>query len=403
MIRPPLRAPARRRPARHRARAILRALRIAAVAVAVASLASCATFPDTGPRQWHDKPEGGSPLAAPPKVPEQTPEQEPPPANTPPGRPGAPVGCQDPDPLVVATCLDPVSAIAVLPDGQSALAAQRETGRIMRVEKGKPSQLLATVPVDAASGGLKGLVLSPSYDEDRLLYAYIATATDHRVVRVTPDGSTVPIFTGIPRTAGNDSGTIGVSRDDALIVATGADGSADSPGSLAGKILKIDTFGKPFKGNPDPRSPIYSSGLHAPGGMCTSPENGITWVTDRAPGRDALYRVSAGQLAPPAWDWPDQPAVAGCIAQPDSLAVAERGGSALFVLQTKRALASFTGSPSTALNGIYGRVSAATLGPDGTAWLGTENRGRGGPIVSSDDRVIRLPHIGGGTGGSGPE
>src|SRR5439155_26754486 len=97
------------------------------------------------------------------------------------------------------TCLDPVSAIAVLPGGEYALVAQRATGRIMKVAKDKPSALVATVPVDASGGGLKALVLSPSFDEDQLLYAYAATPTDNRLVRVTLEGQVTPVLTGIPR------------------------------------------------------------------------------------------------------------------------------------------------------------------------------------------------------------
>ncbi len=370
------------------------------LAIAVTLLAGCATFQDTGARQWHDKPQEGGPLAAPPRVPDQPPESEQP--AQPPGSPGgqaSPNGCVDPDPQVVATCLNPVSAIAVMPDAQSALVAERATGQVFQVQKGKPAQLVSSIPVDAASGGLISLVLSPSYDEDQLLYAYIATPADHRVVRIAPGDPPVPVLTGIPRSTGSDAGALAVGRDGALLVATGSAGGDN--GSLAGKLLRIDTFGHPLKDNPNPASPIYSSGLQTPGGLCVSPTDGTVFITDHLSDRDVLYQATPGQLGTPAWSWPDRPGVAGCTAPPGAIAVAERTSSALFLLHTSPQ-GGFTGVPQTMLAGTYGRLGPATLASDGLIWLGTNNKGAGGPIVSSDDRVIRIQPPSGGSG-SGPD
>jgi glucose/arabinose dehydrogenase len=365
----------------------------------VTLLAGCASFPDTGPRQWHDKIENGGPLAAPPRIPDD-PQDSPPPPPPPaaPGQGSGPNGCVDPDPQVVATCLDPISAVAVLPDAQSALVAERATGRVLRVEKGKDPQLVATVPVDPSGGGLIGLVLSPSYAEDQLLYAYAASPADHRVLRIALGSPPTPILTGIPRTSG-DAGALGVGPDGALLVATGADSATPAPGSLAGKVLRIDTFGRPFPGNPDPRSPVYTSGLRSPGGMCTAADSGVVWVTDHLADRDVLQRAVPGPVGNAAWSWPDRPGVSGCVAGPGTLIVAERGASALFLLHST-APGAFTGTPQTLMANTYGRFGPAALAPDGLLWLGTVNKGAGGPVASSDDRAIRIqpPSAGGGGG-----
>jgi glucose/arabinose dehydrogenase len=362
-------------------------------------LAGCATFPDSGPRDWHAKLEGVGELGGPPVVPEPT-SPPPPPGSGGAGRSGqpqAPSGCVDPDPQVVATCLEPVGAIAVLPDGRSALVGERITGRVLRVERGSEPVLVTTVPVDASGGGgLTGLVLSPSFIEDQLVYAYVTTSADNRVVRIAPGEPAKPVLTGIPRGATNNGGALSVDVDGSLLVATGdAGGDPAQPGSLAGKLLRIDTLGRPARGNPDPASPVLSSGLRAPGGMCTDPMTTATWVTDRTGTQDVLHLVVPGPLSAPAWTWPERPGAAGCMAQPGLVAIAQTGTASLFVLRPDEK-GTFTGAPETLLVGTYGRLAAAALAPDGLLWLGTVNKAGGAP-VPSDDRVIRIqPPAGGG-------
>ncbi|WP_051233289.1 PQQ-dependent sugar dehydrogenase [Pseudonocardia asaccharolytica] len=380
-----------------------RTVRVLAAVLLGLMLAACASFPDSGPREWRDKIEGAGELGGPPSM------LEPPPPGGPDGQQGgevpergreqAPSGCDDPDPQVVATCLDPIGAIAVLPDSSSALVGERSTGRVLRVERGVEPQLVTTVPVDPRSGGLTGLVLSPSYAEDRLVYAYASTPEDNRVLRLAPGEPPKPVLTGIPRGPADNGGALGTDTQGALVVATGAAGGAGAdPRSLAGKVLRIDTLGRPMPDNPDPASPIFSSGLRSPQGVCTDRMGGTTWVTDRAATQDVLYRVGPGALPPPAWTWPDRPGVAGCTAEPGVVAVAQTGGKSLFVLRPADGGA-FNGDPQTVLANVYGRLAAAASGPDGLLWLGTVNRDGGAKAapVPSDDRVIRIqPPSGGG-------
>lgn len=380
---------------------------VPAVLVALLTLAGCAQFPQTGPLDWQPKPDLGVEAAPRPELPGTALPGSPgspgrPARPSPSGAAAAPQGCADPDPQVVATCLAPISAVAVLPGGQAALVAERSTGRVLRVEKDKPPVVVATLPVDpTGGGGLTGLALSPSYDEDELIYVYVTTPTDNRVVRLAVGDVPKPVLSGIPRGATGNAGALGAGADGALLVATGDAGDAAAPaapGSLAGKVLRVDEFGRPLPTNPDPASPVFTSGLHTPGGLCTDPGTGTTWVTDRAGMRDVLYRVAPGAVATPAWAWPDRPAVAGCAVSPGMLAVALTGASGLFVLHlTPEGV--FAGTPQTVLSGTYGRLSAAATGPDGLIWLGTTNKSGGGPVVSSDDRVVRIqPPSGGGSG-----
>jgi glucose/arabinose dehydrogenase len=365
----------------------------AAAALLLLTLAGCATFPEQDPREWHEQLQGAGELGGPPVVPQETPPPPTPQPSGPEGQGGqqqAPSGCQDPDPQVIATCLNPVGAIAVLPDAASALVGERQTGRVLRVRQGSEPQLVTTVPVDpAGGGGLTGLVLSPSYVEDQLVYAYVTTPQDNRVVRLAAGEPPKPVLSGIPRGPVNNGGALAVDEDGSLLVATGNAGqTAPPPDSLAGKLLRIDLQGHPAKGNPDPLSPTMSSGLQSPGGICVDPRRGAAWVTDRRAGEDALHLIKPGPLPPPAWRWPDRPGVAGCTAQDGAVAVAQIHPQSLFVIRSD-AKNLFVGAPETLLKETYGRLSAATLAPDGLLWLGTVNKAGGQP-VSSDDRVIRI-------------
>lgn len=302
---------------------------------------------------------------------------------------------------MVATCLAPIGDIAVLPTGSSALVAERETGRVLRVRRNGETTQLARVEVDGAAGGLSGLTLSPTYAEDQLAYAYATTATDNRVVRIAPGEPPEPILTGIPRGARGNSGAITTDGNGALLVATGNAGSPDkanNPAGLAGKVLRIDAFGAPATDNPDPTSRVVASGLSAPLGLCGSAAAGGAWVTDRTAERDVLYQVEPGEpLGDPAWLWRDRPGVSGCVATPRLLIVTLADAAAVYTMRPGPE-GTFTGEPQPALRNTYGRFSAATLGPRGMLWLGTANKDGGDP-VSSDDRVIRIEPPAGGAAG----
>ncbi|MEJ8278331.1 PQQ-dependent sugar dehydrogenase [Pseudonocardia spirodelae] len=352
------------------------------LAALVVLVSGCATFPDAGSREWRPQAEGSGELGGPPQVaPEETAPPSTPAPPQQPGSPAAPQPCVDPDPQVVAACLGPVGAVAVLPQPDRALVAERRTGRVLEVRRDTEPRPVTTVPVDPA-GGLTGLVLSPGYAEDRLLYAL----ADGRVWRIAPGEAPKPVLEGLP-----PGGALAVDADgSSLLVATPA-----GAGPLAGAVLRVDTLGRPARGNPDPASPVLARGLTAPGGVCVDPAARTTWVTDRTATRDVLHRVSPGALGAPAWTWPERPGVAGCTVLPGAVVVAESGGKALYVLNPGRD-GTFTGDPKPVLEGTYGRIGPVTVAPDGLLWLGTVNRDGGAP-GRTDDRVVRIqPPTGGG-------
>lgn len=381
-------------------------VRVTSLLVAMLVLGGCGAlpeFPERSSGQWRPKPDMGPQAGPQPQVPNAPGLPGlPQPPDTPQGAPpGPPRGCTDPDPAVIATCLHPISAIAVLPGGQAALVAERR-GRILRVEKGVDPAVVATLPVDTTGGGgLTGLALSPSYAEDELIYGYVTTATDNRLVRIAPGDVPKPVLSGIPRGSSGNSGALGVDGSGALVVAAGDGGdprSATDPASLAGKVLRIDASGQPAEGNPDPTSPVIASGLHAPSGMCTDPVDGSIWITGSDDGRDLLQHAVPGQpLGEPEWSWPERPGASGCAVVHGQVQVALTRTESIFALDLGPG-ASFVGQPQTIPLPRYGRVSAAVAGGGGAVWLGTANT-NGGQPVSSDERVVQLIDILGGGGG----
>jgi glucose/arabinose dehydrogenase len=391
---------------------------LAILACGVLLPAGCARFDDTAAGQTFSP----APVASP----ESPPEVQGPGADSGgdgkqarPGQSATPVpppqGCKDFDPAVISTCLDTVAAVAGLPgDGStpSALAGERKSGRVLLATAGKDATDFAKLDVQAAGdGGLTGLALSPSYVEDQLVFAYVTTATDNRVVRFAKGQAAKPVLTGIPKGATGNRGTISADNRGALLVATGDAGNpnaAADPNSLAGKVLRIDTSGKAAAGNPS-GSLAVAAGLHAPGGLCASADGARVWVTDRLADKDALYRVQAGQpLTTPAWTWPDKPGVAGCADFVDANGSVSVGTSLAGNLQNLPVTAegAVSGKPTVSLDGktgkppeTFGRLAGMSMINPQLAVAGTVNKDGGSP-VSSDDRVVLITPATSGGGNS---
>jgi hypothetical protein len=181
-----------------------------------------------------------------------------------PGQPGGPEAGAADDPNVVAVNLTLPWGLAVLPDG-TALVGERTTGRLLIVQPQRaPAKPVMRIPgVDATGdGGLLGLALSPSYGEDGLVYAYVTTRTDNRVVRFALKGPVTPVLNGIPRGA---PATVGGSRSvgrhalrrhrrrrQARAVRQPA-----QPGRQGAAGRHVRPAGQE---QPDPSSPVYSLG-----------------------------------------------------------------------------------------------------------------------------------------------
>jgi glucose/arabinose dehydrogenase len=316
---------------------------------------------------------------------------------------------------VVGTVADGLAApwgITFLPDG-SALVGERDTTRVLAVPAGGgPVREVGTVSQAEPRGeaGLLGLAASPSYAEDRLVYAYVSTAQDNRVVRARYDGQQLgpiePVLTGIPNGFIHDGGRLLFADDGTLFVSTGETGDeelAQDRDSLAGKILRITPDGDPAPGNPVDGSPVWTMGHRNVQGLAFD-DAGRLWASEfGADTWDELNRIDEGRnygwpraegragldgLRDPFVQWRTSEASPSGLAFLDgSLWMASLRGQRLWQVPVNR---DGTGRPRDWFVGDYGRLRTVVVAPDGHLWVTTSNRdGRGDP-VPGDDRILEV-------------
>jgi glucose/arabinose dehydrogenase len=355
---------------------------------AVLLLAGCGSdgYEPRGP--FRPLPEGAPPRVGPPSS-----EAAPPPAA--PADPGS--GEEEGDPNVVATDLQVPTGLVVLPDG-SAIVGERETGRLVQVFADRsPQRELMTVPgIDTAGdGGLLGLALSPTYAEDGLIYAYLSTARDNRVVRFPLGGTPNPVLTGIPRGATANGGGLLFGSDGTLYVGTGDTGRpelAADPRSLAGKVLRIDAFGRAPGGDP-----VHSSGHRDVPALCTS---GGEDDPVYAAGDAELNAVTDGSVH----GWPEEDPAAedpvvdfragegglgGCTVAGTTVFLGSLEGERVHVAALDAA-GRLEETPESVLQGRYGRLRTVVLDAEGGLWITTSNRDGVGTPAEDDDKVLRI-------------
>lgn len=375
--------------------------------------------------------------------------------------------CRPADPSILAACLDAPWGLAVLPDGMSALVGERTTGRILLVApQTEPMEVLTVPDLDSSGdGGLLGIALSPSFGEDGLIYVYVTTATDNRILRIARGDEPKPIFTGIPKGAKHNGGRIAFGDDGNLYIATGdADdpGTAAAPDSLSGKVLRLDEFGKPVTDGstaplppptsgepsapntspapgtsqpaPEPSaepngtqsapetvptpestrsipetspaatgSAVFATGLTNPTGMCLLETGGLA-VIDRDGADDVLIPVTEGSdLTETArlWSYPATDGGANDCAAGNGTIAASSLDGQQVVSLNIGVGGGFTGQPEILVKETYGRLLSLSVAAQGLLIATTSNKDGFGEPKPRDDMVVIFP--GGGGGGDGPD
>jgi glucose/arabinose dehydrogenase len=316
-------------------------------------------------------------------------------------------------PRVVGTVAEGLAVpwgVAFLPDG-SALVSERDTARVLAVGEG-PVREVGRVDQASPQGeaGLLGLAVSPSYAEDGLVYAYVSTSSDNRVVRMEYDGRRLgpaeDVLTGIPNGFTHDGGRLLFDAEGTLFVSTGEAGDpplAQEPASLGGKILRITPDGEPAPGNPSADSPVWTLGHRNVQGLAFD-DRGRLWATEFGQNTwDELNLIERARN----YGWPlvegrgeqdeyRNPFVtwATTDSSPSGLAFAN-GSLWAGALRGQRlwevpVTGSGTGEPRDWFVGDYGRIRTVVTAPNGNLWVTTSNHdGRGDP-APDDDRILEV-------------
>jgi glucose/arabinose dehydrogenase len=295
--------------------------------------------------------------------------------------------------------------------GGDALVSQRDEGTILRITADGTVTSLGEVPAArgraGGEGGLLGLALPPG--DDSVVFAYVTTASDDRIVRIPLDGDTLgrpqPILTGIPVGSRHHGGRLLFAPDGALFVSTGDAGDgrlAQDRDSLSGKILRLDQDGAPFPGNPFGNR-TWSYGHRNVEGLAFD-EGGRLWATEFGEkSADELNLIGQGKnygwprvegtgggqgLVDPLVTWATDEASPAGIAIVDQVAyVGALQGECLFAIPLDGETA---GKPVAHLARKHGRLRSVAAAPDGSLWVTTSNTdGRGDP-GSKDDRIFRV-------------
>jgi glucose/arabinose dehydrogenase len=318
-------------------------------------------------------------------------------------------------PRLIAQGLAVPWGIAFLPDG-SALIAQRDKATVLLLT---PSGRLRDVGgvegvTPTSEGGLLGLAVSPSYANDRTVYAYITTASDNRVVAMPFDGARLgaptPVFTDIPRGEVHDGGRIAFGPDRKLYVTTGETGDstlAQDRRSLGGKILRLNADGSVPRDNPFPGSPIWSYGHRNVQGIAWDAQ-GRLWASEFGsdywdelnliePGHNYGWPIGEGAIDKPGYTDPvlqwhtDDASPSGIAFLGRDLWMAGLHGARLYRIPVRSD--GTVGRPQAFFEGRYGRLRTVVATPSGTVWFTTSNRdGRAddGFPKPADDRLFEI-------------
>ena len=335
----------------------------------------------------------------------------------------APTPVEPTAPVASATAGDTVTAdlrspwgLAAVGDGQH-LISERDSGTIWLLGADRSRTSLGVVPGVRAEGegGLLGLAVPPdaSADDENILYAYLTTDVDNRVVRMTwtAEGLSEPevILDGIPRATIHNGGRLAFGPDGMLYIATGDAAQpelAQDRDSLAGKVLRVTPDGEIPADNPFPGSPVFTLGHRNVQGLAFSEDRAWasefgTSIADElnllVPGGNYGWPVVEGAAELPPYLDPIAQWSPTSLASPSGIAFVDGESPAVYVASLRGQVLwqvpvvdDRAGEPRALDLGALGRLHTVTTQSDGTLWLMTSNtdgRGEPGP---TDDQIVEV-------------
>lgn len=215
--------------------------------------------------------------------------------------------------------------ITALADGRFLVTEKEGKIRIVGATGGVSAPINGVPKVDSeGQGGLLGITLDPAFAQNRMVYwAFSEPSAEGTVTAVAKgklsadekslEGVTV-IYRATPSYKGtlHYGGRVLFSKEGHLYVSTGERSDlvtrpqAQDINSGLGKVIRINTDGKPIAGNPfegksNARPELFSYGHRNVQGIAFHPVTGDLWETEFGPrGGDELNRVEAGKN----YGWP---------------------------------------------------------------------------------------------------
>lgn len=316
---------------------------------------------------------------------------------------------------IVAENLNVPWDIVFLPDGD--LLVTERPGTLKRLGK-NPTAITVPSVNSFGEGGLMGIALHPDFAKNNLIYLYFTAKTDgtkNRVVRFKLENNQLIedrlIIDNIPSALYHDGGQIAFGPDGLLYITTGDSEKpqlAQDLNSLAGKTLRLTADGNIPADNPF-GSAVWSYGHRNAQGIAWDSQ-GRLWQTEHGrsgvlSGFDELNRIEKGKN----YGWPtiqgserstglETPII-------NSTATETWAPSGLAFVNGKLYFAGLRGSTlyqaevdeqGNAVNlkkyfaGVYGRLRAVVLGPDGYLYFTTSNRDGRGTVRSGDDKILKI-------------
>jgi len=318
--------------------------------------------------------------------------------------------------------------IVFVPDGR--IFFTERVGALRVIEDGQLNpEPVTSIDVGAGEGGLLGLALDPSFEQNHFLYLYYTyfefPFTYNKVVRYTENANSLAdefiLVDKIPGAAWHDGGRLKFGPDEKLYITTGEAGNGDSAqdlNSLGGKILRVNSDGTIPSDNPFTDSPVFSYGHRNPQGLDWDPVTGKLVITEHGPSgergfaHDEINVIEAGKN----YGWPkviggeSEPGFVDPILHTGDDTWAPSGATFydsdnIPEWENKYFVATLRGNQlrmldldieanqvisSEVIFSNYGRLRDASMGPDDNLYILTSNQdGRGSP-AENDDRILRI-------------
>ncbi|MEA4945551.1 MAG: PQQ-dependent sugar dehydrogenase, partial [Propionicimonas sp.] len=325
-----------------------------------------------------------------------SPPSSPPDSASPPSSPPSAASPTTDDPVIATELAAPWSVVFYR---GVALVSERDSARIVELGAGHAVREVGQIPdaIPSGEGGLLGLAVHDSW-----LYAYYTAADGNRVerfeVRGDPGGFSLgpgeTVIEGLPSARYHNGGRIAFGPDQSLYVTVGDAGDRDSaqnPGALSGKILRLTPDGGIPADNPFPGSPVYSYGHRNPQGLAWDAAGTMyatefgqdTWdeLNVIEPGHNYGWPVVEGiadreGFVDPVQQWrPSEASPSGLAFADNTLYIANLRGERL-----REVPLADLGTSTERFVGELGRLRDVAVTPDGELWVVTNNTdGRGEP------------------------